>query len=170
MRSAALALAALVGASAAGCGGDSAGDRSPGASGGKRPSSAASDDAVVRAWAGALRAGNLDAAAGYFAVPTIAQNGTPPLALRSRAAVRAFNAALPCGAVVLRTRRSAGYLVATFRLTERRGGSCDSGTGVRAATAFRFRSGKISEWRRVPVVPERAPRRPRPPGGPSSEV
>jgi hypothetical protein len=43
----------------------------------------------------------------------------------------------------------------TFRLTERAGSKvgCGSGTGTLAATAFAFRRGKISEWRRVQVPP-----------------
>ena len=79
------------------------------------------------------------------------ENGTPPRLLRSRAAVRAFNESLPCGARLLSTRRRDRYTIATFRLTERVGGDCGAGVGGTAATAFRLRGGKIVEWLRVPA-------------------
>src|SRR4051794_17036735 len=106
---------------------------------------------LIRAWADALRAGHPDRAARRFSVPAIVQNGTPPIVLRTRRDVVAFNASLPCGATLLGTRRSGRYVVATFRLTDRPGGQCDGGTGAQAATAFRISARRIVEWRRVPV-------------------
>jgi hypothetical protein len=109
---------------------------------------------VIRAWANTLRRGEVERAASYFAVPAIVQNGTPPLELTSRAQVRDFNAALPCGARVLRTYGSGRYTTAVFRLTERPGaGRCGQGTGLTARTRFLVREGKIREWRRVPDEP-----------------
>ena len=40
---------------------------------------------------------------------------------------------------------------ATFELTQRPGGDCGSGTGGRAATAFKIEDGHIVEWSRVAV-------------------
>jgi hypothetical protein len=145
VRAALLPLAVAAAMAASGCGG------TPGARSAERPPAARSDAAVIRAWADTLRSGRPDAAARYFATPAVVQNGTPPLTLASVEAVRAFNRALPCGARLLRTTRVRRYTVATFRLTERRGGACGSGVGGTAATAFRLRAGKIVEWRRVAV-------------------
>jgi len=86
-----------------------------------------------------------------FGLPVIVENGTPPQVLSTRAAVRAFNESLPCGARLLSTRRRDRYTVATFRLTDRPGGACGTGAGGTAATAFRLRRGRIVEWLRVPL-------------------
>jgi hypothetical protein len=82
-------------------------------------------------------------------------NPSPFLSLQTRAAVEAFNRALPCGARLLATERGQRSLViATFRLTERPGrGRCDTGTGDLARTAFLIRDGRIVEWLRVPDPP-----------------
>jgi hypothetical protein len=139
---AALATALMLVATACGSGGD--GKKSP-----KPPTS--SPEAVIRAWADTLRSGNIGRAAAYFSLPTIVQNGTPPIHLTKRSEVIAFNASLPCGARLLRTSASGRYTEAVFRLTERPGpGRCGSGTGRTARTAFVVRNGKISEWRRLP--------------------
>ena len=56
--------------------------------------------------------------------------------------------------------RRAGFVVATFRLTERPGeGECGTGTGNRVRTAFLIRRGKIVKWLRVadPEPPSEAP-------------
>jgi hypothetical protein len=110
-----------------------------------------SDATVIGRWADTLRAGHVDAAARLFGLPVTVANGTVPERLTTRAQVRAFNQALPCGARLLRTRRKGRYTVATFRLTERAGGDCGSGVGETAETAFRLRDGKIVEWLRVPT-------------------
>src|SRR5947199_1820764 len=89
---------------------------------------------VIRNWAGALRAGNVDKAASYFALPAIVENGTPPVRITSRAQVRDFNELLPCGARLIRSSRHGAYIFATFRLTERVGGTCGAGAGLLAAT------------------------------------
>lgn len=154
----------IVAAVVAGCGGSS-GDKpasKPPPRNAGRPAKQ-TDVRVIRGWADALRAGRVDAAAGYFAVPTLVQNGTPLLKLRTRAQVRLFNEALPCGARLLRTFQSGRYVAATFRLTERPGGDCGRGKGQEAATAFVIRAGKIVEWRRVPLPGQRLPQGPAPP-------
>src|SRR2546421_34658 len=61
---------------------------------------------VIRGWTDAQRASDVERASSYFTVPALVENGTAQ-ELDSRAAVRAFNASLPCGAVLLRTSASA---------------------------------------------------------------
>jgi hypothetical protein len=124
-----------------------------------RPAAPAAVD-VIRGWTDAQRASDVDRATSYFTVPALVENGTAQQ-LVSRAAVRAFNAGLPCGAVLLRTSASVhpGFTVATFRLVNRPGQSCD-GTGNQARTAFEVHAGKIRAWVRL------TDRRPQGGGGP----
>ena len=143
-------LAALVALGAAACGGGGGVGSTQGAAARDR-----SPEAVIRAWVDTLRRGDVKGAAEYFALPSIVENGTPPLELRTRSDARAFNSALPCGAVLLRTSSSGRFTTAVFRLTERPGrGSCGSGVGERARTTFVIRDGKIREWRRVADQPQ----------------
>jgi ketosteroid isomerase-like protein len=111
--------------------------------------SSATDVTVIRAWARALTAGDVDRAASYFALPAIVQNGTPPVRITTREQAREFNQLLPCGARLVMNSRHGAYIYATFRLTNRVGGDCGAGTGGVAATAFLIRDGKIAEWRRL---------------------
>ena len=145
-----LLLALSISALACGCGGGSS--AKPAKAPTTKPPSVRSGDAtVIRRWADTLRAGDIGGAARFFGLPVIVENGTPPQVLRSRAAVRAFNESLPCGARLLSTRRRDRYTIATFRLTDRPGGACGAGVGDTAATAFRLRRGRIVEWLRVPA-------------------
>lgn len=106
---------------------------------------------VIDRWVRTLRKGDVRAAAGYFALPSIVQNGTPPLELKTRADAIEFNRSLPCGAVLIGTRPRGRFIAASFRLTERPGpGTCGSGVGGVARTAFLIRDGKIVQWRRLP--------------------
>jgi hypothetical protein len=116
---------------------------------------------VVRAWADALRSGDVRAASRYFALPSTVANGTAPLKLETRAEVRFFNRTLPCGAKVIGIEPAPnGFFVAIFELTERPGpGSCGAGTGETARTAFRVRDDHITDWLRVQDV-ESAPATP----------
>jgi hypothetical protein len=150
----ALAVLAL---SAAGCGSDSRHARTPPppkssatpAARGSKPASEA-DDAVIRGWADALRAGDVARASRYFAIPSVVSNGTPPIRLTSRSEVEFFNRTLPCGARVEQTEDTGAFVVATVELTERPGrGRCGQGVGGEARTAFLIRGGKIRQWRRV---------------------
>jgi hypothetical protein len=110
------------------------------------------DERVVRRWADELRHGHVRRAARYFALPSTVSNGTAPIRLKTRAEARFFNRTLPCGARLIATESAPhGFLIATFRLTERPGkGSCGSGTGATARTAFRVRRHHITDWFRVP--------------------
>lgn len=113
------------------------------------------DVTIIRGWAADLRKGNVEAAAARFAVPARVANGTPEITLASRAAIRQFNDSLPCGAELLGTERRRGATIATFRLTNRPGGACGSGTGGTASTAFEIVGGKITKWVRVPQAEDR---------------
>ena len=170
---------------AAGCGGSGAKSSSAGTTGGANTAPAQpsgpileetgrpADPAavrVIRGWTDAQRASDVDRATSYFSVPALVENGTAEQ-LGSRAAVRAFNAGLPCGAVLLRTSAATqpGFTVATFRLVERPGQRCD-GTGNQARTAFGVRAGKIQAWvrisdRRQGGSPTPQPGAPQPGGG-----
>lgn len=105
---------------------------------------------VIRAWANAQRASNLEGASSYFALPSLVSNGAGPERLTSRADTRRFNEALPCGAQLLRTSTTprGRYTIATFRLVNRPGARCD-GAGAHARTAFEIRDGKIRSWVRL---------------------
>lgn len=116
------------------------------------------DVEVIDAWSTALREGDVEAAAEFFAIPSTAENG-PTVRLTSRADVRLFNASLPCGAILVSASSQGEFTTATFELTERPGpGSCGAGTGEEAQTAFVIEHAKIVEWRRVALQgPEPAP-------------
>lgn len=111
---------------------------------------AAADVEVIAGWATALRAGDIEKAASYWALPSIASNGTPPLELKTEQQVIAFNEALPCGADLVRATAADGLTTATFDLTDRPGGACAPGVSGQAATVFKIENGRIAEWRRAP--------------------
>jgi hypothetical protein len=137
-------LAALCVVALAGCG--SSGKEETTISGG------ADADAVrvIKGWADELRAGDVIAASQRFALPSVVQNGTPPIRLTDRSQVEAFNRSLPCGAKLTEAISSGRYTIATFELTERPGeGECGNGVGEKAKTAFVIHDGLITEWRRV---------------------
>jgi hypothetical protein len=113
-----------------------------------------SEKRVIKGWADSLRHGQVNAAARYFKVPSAVSNNTPGLVeLTSIDDVREFNATLPCGAKLLRTRRSAadGFVVGVFRLTERKHAPapCGQGVGAEAAVAFEIADEHIKTWVRV---------------------
>lgn len=114
------------------------------------------EKAVVRGWADALRHGDVERAVRYWRVPAIASNGDQPFKLVTRAAVRRFNDALTCGAKLESVERDQAYVLATFRLTNRRGrdGACGQGVGNRARTLFLLRDGKIVQWIRASDPPD----------------
>jgi hypothetical protein len=108
------------------------------------------DVRVIDGWVTALRHGYVAAAADYFAIPSVAENGPVLLHIRSVDEARRFNASLPCGARLVRAETIGQFTTATFRLTERPGpGACGAGTGEIAKTSFVIRDGKIAQWRRV---------------------
>ena len=106
---------------------------------------------IVRGWSDALRRGNVTAASRYFSVPALAVNPVPAF-LATASDVEEFNRDLPCGAKLVKMRRSAEptFVVGIFRLTERPGaGECGTGTGNLAAVAFRIYRGHITSWIRA---------------------
>jgi hypothetical protein len=108
---------------------------------------------VIDGWVTALRHGDVNAAAGFFAIPSVAENGPVLLRIRSTEDAVQFNESLPCGARLVRADSAGDFTTATFRLTERPGrGSCGPGTGTVAKTSFVIRDGKITQWRRVGVA------------------
>jgi hypothetical protein len=117
----------------------------------KRPPVTADEKRVIRGWSEALRRGNVNGAASYFTVPSLVSNDTGGATrLRSRADVYAFNATLPCGAMLVKTRRSVKrFVIGTFKLTERPGGACGTGTGALAEVAFLIRHRHINQWVRL---------------------
>jgi len=119
-----------------------------------------SDDVdVIDAWSDALRKGDVDAAAEFFAIPSVAENGAQLIRIRDRDDARLFNLSLPCGAVLIEAETQGDFTTATFKLTERPGpGLCGPGTGHTAQTSFVIEDGKIVEWRRVAISgPDSAP-------------
>jgi hypothetical protein len=131
-----------------------------GSSGGETVPGGADPDAVevIKRWSDELRAGDVHAASERFAIPSLVQNGTPPIPLTDRRDVEAFNRSLPCGARLTEAIQSGGYTIATFVLTERPGpGECGNGVGETAKTAFVIHRGLITEWRRVVDIPGSEP-------------
>lgn len=113
---------------------------------------------MIRRWADLLRHGHVAAAARLFALPALVANPSPAYQLDDRAAVRFFNRTLPCGARLVDSEQQGRYVVGTFVLSERPGrGSCGSGVGARARTAFLIRRHRIVQWLRAPDAPS-APR------------
>jgi len=112
--------------------------------------------AVIRGWADALRGGDVARASSYWSVPAIAANGSQPFRLVTMRAVRHFNEGLTCGARLESVERDQSYVLATFRLTERRGSAvgCGPGVGQQARTLFLLRGGKIVQWIRAPDPPD----------------
>ena len=83
-----IATGVLISALALGCGGNDEPEEA------EVPGSADPDATrVIEDWATALREGDVEGAAEYFELPSIAQNGTPPLELDSREDVILFNRA-----------------------------------------------------------------------------
>jgi len=158
-----LGLLALLAALAAfGCG---SGDTEPtstgtgeagGAAGEPDVASADADDVeVISAWTEALAGGDVEGAADFFALPSIAENGPLRTRITDRDDAIAFNESLPCGAELVSAETEDGLTTANFLLTDRPGGDCGAGTGGTAATAFEIEDGKIVEWLRVPERPDR---------------
>lgn len=157
MRSLACLGAALVVAS---CGGGGDGGEERRRQPAPAPEVDAGDVRVVRGWADTLRRGDVRGAARYFALPAIVSNGTRPIRLDTRPAVRFFNRTLPCGAKFAKAVDTGAFVVATLVLTERPGrGRCGAGAvGNEVYTAFLIRRHRIVQWRRVTEpAPEATP-------------
>jgi hypothetical protein len=150
-------LAALV----SGCGGLAPLHSSRGRHGVTRGAADPSAIAVIKGWANALRRGNVRAAAGYFAIPSLyantvdARGNLVGVRIRSRAGAVIVNRELPCGAIFVSAAPHGPYIRVVFRLTGRPGPggtSCNPGAGAEATTFFRIQHGKIADWIRGPDV------------------
>jgi hypothetical protein len=112
------------------------------------------DVEVVGAWIAALTEGDVDSAADYFAIPSVAQNGPVQVRIDDREDAVAFNESLPCGAEVIAAETSGEKTIVTFELSERPGGGCGPGAGGTARTSFVIEDGKIVEWWRLGDPPQ----------------
>jgi hypothetical protein len=115
-----------------------------------------SDVGVIRAWSEALTEGDIDAAAEFFAIPSVAENGVL-LKIEDADDARLFNESLPCGAELESTESQGRFTTATFRLTTRPGVAVCPGDGNTAQTSFVIEDGAIVEWRRVAIPSPDAP-------------
>ncbi len=111
------------------------------------------DLAVVKRWLAALTRGDIEAAAATFADGAVVVNVSPPLRLRNRRDRIGFNRTFPCGAEVVDASTVKGYLVVTYRLTDRAGSACD-GPGGTALGAIKVTRGRMTEWYRLPDPPQ----------------
>jgi hypothetical protein len=112
--------------------------------------SAASPEAVARAWSKALNANNNLAAAELFARNAHVVQPSVDGILSSLEIALAFNASLPCSGHIVATKVNGNRVVATFVLGERPKHHCDA-PGSKAAALFVVRNGKITLWEQVAV-------------------
>ena len=130
----------------ASCGGD---DSTPTPEPSTEATEASAEDVeVIRAWANALSESDIDAAAEFFAVPSVAENGLT-YEIETREDAVFFNDSLPCGAELESTEEQGEFITATFRLKQRPGEPACPGDGNTAETSFVIEDGEIVEWRRV---------------------
>ncbi len=117
---------------------------------------------VIEDWSGALRRGDIRAAAEYFRLPSELINGvggTGSVALiriHSLAQAEAANETLPCGAKFISADQRGRYVNALFKLSGRPGpggSGCGSGAGETARTNFLIQNGRIVQWIRAPDDP-----------------
>lgn len=127
----------------------------------------ATDRRVINAWTRALREGDIERAAGYFAEPSIVQNAFPrPARLRTEADRVLFNESFPCGSKAVDYRFADGFVVVELELTERVGGDCMGATGARARVAIKVEERRITEWYRLADDEDAMPEAPPPPPAP----
>ena len=134
------ALALLVLALLAGCGGSSG-----------------SPESVVRAWSDALNAGDNERAANLFAQGAEVVQPGRVMFLRTHAQAVEFNSGLPCSGKIISMATKDDTATATFLLGNRKTSRCDA-PGSRAVAAFEVHQGKIVLWHQLPTAtPQPAP-------------
>jgi hypothetical protein len=105
---------------------------------------------LIRDWLMALNNGDYGHAADFFAPRALVDQGIP-YRLPGRAAARLFNSGLPCRGELVEVEDEGERVLATFRLRNGPGGSCDGFVMVR----FAFRDGRFSEF--IQLEQERRP-------------
>jgi hypothetical protein len=112
----------------------------------EQPSGLRSPEGVlIRDWLMAVKKGDYDHAADFFARGAIIDQGQP-FRLETRAAARLFNAGLPCHANLIRLEDEGDVVLATFRLLPGPGGPCEGRVQVR----YTIVDGRFTEWRQLP--------------------
>jgi hypothetical protein len=127
------ALALVILALAAGCGG----------------SAASTPESVVRAWSDALNSGDNQRAANLFARGAEVVQGRDVFFLQTHADAVQFNSSLPCSGKIVSVTTENDTATATFRLGNRKSSRCDS-PGAQAVAAFKVLHGKIVLWHQLP--------------------
>lgn len=119
---------------------------------------------VISGWSRALQRGDVRAAAGYFALPSVFINAGvgdgEELEIRTVAQARFVNTTLSCGARLISVRREGSFFNGRFRLSGRPGpggSGCPGGVGAAAYVDFAISHGKITAWIRVPTATSPAP-------------
>jgi hypothetical protein len=116
------------------------------------PPAAAAKVAVVRGWSTALRAGHLQAAAGYFHLPSLFDDGAgEAVEIHTLLEAETVDSSLSCGSQVISAFDQGRFINVLFRLTTRtgEGAGCGSGVGQTARVLFLIRGGQIVEWLRT---------------------
>ncbi len=117
---------------------------------------------VIKGWSDALRRGDVQGAARYFALPSEMINvngaGGQFSVMRIETPAEAVNAneTLPCGAKFISADMRGRFVNVLFLLTGRPGpggSSCGGGQGTTARTNFVITAGRIVEWIRAPDQP-----------------
>ncbi len=155
-----IALAFVLG----GCGKGSASQSDAGAKGAVRPATqgpgvATSAVTVIEGWADALRSGQQERAAAYWAHPSAMVNGPDAsgriavIHIDSDRDALIADRTLSCGATLVHTTRSGPYVRAAFTLGIRTGPGADSsGCSGPASVDFLIRGGHIVRWLRAPTA------------------
>lgn len=99
---------------------------------------------LIRDWLTALNNGDYNHAADFFAPNALVDQGIP-YRLPNRAAAKLFNSGLPCHGELVEVEDEGERVLATFRLRDGPGGSCDGFVSVR----FAFRDDRFSEFRQL---------------------
>ena len=106
---------------------------------------------VIRKWATAVSAGEIDAAAQLFALHVqVADGVNPQRGLHTRESIVEFNRSLACGQKLLDWQRGTqSAVIATFKLTDRKGaaGECGKNVGKKTATAFVIERRLIQQYK-----------------------
>ena len=113
------------------------------------PEGSTDDIEVIRAWAEALSESDIEAAAEFFAIPSVAENGIT-YDIETREDARFFNESLPCGAKLESTEesRASSSPRPSGSRKDPASPACP-GDGNIAQTSFVIEDGAIVEWRRV---------------------